>query len=213
MSECIPRLCHFERVGCAPPEDPEPETATDVADSAECKQYCDRGQSECGASCSPEIKCEIPAGQCAASTRAYLACQAQTGSYYCGSDGYSLVHNCDYDTSLCSGGGGVTGVMCSEFPDTAPSAGSCYSGNCNPVTNAGCPSGSCDLSDQGYNCFPTGTADMCTACDNQAGPFCATGSTCVGGQCARFCCTDADCGCGKCIQQNAGGELLSVCLD
>jgi hypothetical protein len=200
--------------GCGPVEEPVPDTATDVADSAECKQYCDRGQSECGATCSPETSCAIPAGQCSASTQAYIKCQAETGQYYCGGDGFSIVHSCKYDASLCTGGGGPTGPQCSDFPATAPSGGSCYLGNCNPVTNAGCSaSQTCDMSTEGFNCFPAGTADTCEACDVENGPYCASGGVCVDNACARYCCTDADCGCGTCVQQQFGNDFVKLCMD
>ena len=86
----------------APP--PKPDAGpppTDVGGSAECTAYCAKAQNDCNATCIPKSDCAIPAGQCAASTKAFLACETQTGQWYCGTDGFSIVSDCQQDTSLC----------------------------------------------------------------------------------------------------------------
>jgi hypothetical protein len=191
----------------------------DVAGSAECKAWCDRLHADCPAfTCDPAFDCAIKAGDCAASEKAFLACQAQTGQFVCGTDGYSVLHGCKRNPAVCSGGGtggGVSKPTCTGIPAAAPSGGSCYQGGaCNPVTNAGCQgTGSCDLSDQGFACFEAGTVDPCGACNAASGPFCSKGNTCLDTTCAHYCCTDADCGCGKCTDQMQGTQLIHVCMN
>lgn len=75
---------------------------TDVAGSAECTAYCAKMQSQCGKTCTPKSDCAVAKGQCAESTRAFLDCQTTKGQWYCGGDGFSIVHSCKRDTSLCN---------------------------------------------------------------------------------------------------------------
>jgi hypothetical protein len=77
--------------------EPEPK---DVAGSSECDAYCAKVE-ECGSTCVPATDCKVPTGKCAASVRDYLDCQATSGQWYCGSSGFSVVHSCKYDASLC----------------------------------------------------------------------------------------------------------------
>lgn len=192
------------------PSDPGP-APTDVAGSAGCEAYCEQAETQCSATCTPTT-CKIEAGHCAASTEDFLLCQAQTGTWYCGADGYSIVHNCKYDESLCDGSA-PSGPTC-EVPEVAPSNGSCYTGGaCNPVTNEGCTDGAgCDISNDGFQCFPPpADATLCGACDPSSGPFCGPGTTCAD-KCARFCCTNADCGCGTCVDTLLGGTTVKLCM-
>lgn len=72
----------------------------DVAGSAECDAYCAKVES-CGSTCVPSTDCKVASGKCAAAVRDFLGCQASTGQWYCGSSGFSVVHNCQYDATLC----------------------------------------------------------------------------------------------------------------
>jgi hypothetical protein len=80
----------------------------------------------------------------------------------------------------------------------------CVPPSCNPITNEGCSTDTgeaCDHTPDGFGCFPApNDTPICEACDNQAGPFCEAGHTCLpDGGCAAFCCDDGDCGAnGKC---------------
>ncbi len=73
---------------------------TDVVGSAACDAYCARLKGACKITCM-KSDCAIPRGQCAASTKAYLQCEADTGQFYCGSSGFSVVSSCEQDTSVC----------------------------------------------------------------------------------------------------------------
>ena len=76
---------------------------TDVADSAECKEFCDALKAACpGATCAPKTDCAIKAGYCAAAEQAYLKCKAETGTFSCGSSGWGVSSSCKRDPSLCS---------------------------------------------------------------------------------------------------------------
>lgn len=110
-------------------------------------------------------------------------------------------------------------------PVNAASNGSCVTIDgtnftCNPVNNAGCDGGAgetCDLSDQGFVCFPApNDVPLCGACDNGQGPFCKPTMHCVeedGGSfgCARFCCDDTDCTGGKC-DTSFLGQPPGICV-
>lgn len=88
----------------APPPDAGKDSGNErsIQGSAECKLFCDTLATECpGQTCGP-TKCDVPTGHCAASYKAYLKCQAETGSWSCGSGGYSIIHSCRKDTSLCN---------------------------------------------------------------------------------------------------------------
>ena len=75
---------------------------TDIVGSAECTAYCAKMKGQCNKTCIPKSDCAIPHGQCAASTRDYLDCETQTGTWYCGADGFSIVSSCTRKTSLCN---------------------------------------------------------------------------------------------------------------
>jgi hypothetical protein len=96
--------------------------------------------------------------------------------------------------------------------------------SCNPITNAGCASGSaCDFSadmnmQQTFDCYPPpppNTAAICASCDDKA-TACVGGSTCLiptgstMGTCAKFCCANGDCGTGVC--QPTGSFNVGVCV-
>lgn len=72
----------------------------DVADSTECDAYCAKVEA-CGSTCVPKDDCKVPTGQCAASVKERLDCEATTGQWVCGSGGFSIIHNCKYDPTLC----------------------------------------------------------------------------------------------------------------
>lgn len=74
---------------------------------------------------------------------------------------------------------------------------------CNPITNEGCDGDAgeaCDHTPTGFGCFPPDNdTPVCESCDNQKGPFCEAGHTCLpDGTCGAYCCDDGDCGTGKC---------------
>ena len=76
--------------------------ATDVAGSDECNAFCDALKAACpSAKCDQKFECKIASGSCAADTKALLKCKADTGSFYCGADGFSVVSSCHHDASLC----------------------------------------------------------------------------------------------------------------
>lgn len=75
---------------------------TDVASSAACTAYCAKMKTECNKTCIPKTDCAIEKGQCAASTEKFLACKTTQGTWYCGGSGFSIVHNCKRDTSVCN---------------------------------------------------------------------------------------------------------------
>lgn len=75
---------------------------TDVEGSAECTAYCAKMKKDCNMTCIPKSDCKIASGQCAASTKDFLDCKTTTGQWHCGSGGFSIVHNCKLDTSLCN---------------------------------------------------------------------------------------------------------------
>lgn len=80
-----------------------------VGGTAECNDFCAKTHSECGTStnCDPNVYCAVGAGQCAASERAYLQCEVNTGTWTCGANGGSLrvTNNCAYQPVLCGDGG------------------------------------------------------------------------------------------------------------
>jgi hypothetical protein len=106
------------------------------------------------------------------------------------------------------GGPGGTGAWTSSGPGGTGGGGhggsKGGSDQCNPVTNAGCPTdgSTCDFNGSSFVCFPPpNSVDVCGSCDTTNGPFCGAGLSCVElpgeqGSCYRYCCTDADCGSG-----------------
>lgn len=105
-----------------------------------------------------------------------------------------------------------------DAPSPPPSAGSCFvlgGGNaCNPFTNEGCDTAAgdaCDVSADGFSCYPPPNENMLCAACGQADGFCAPGMTCLGGACSRFCCSDADCGSGKCTIGMLPDTTVGVC--
>ncbi len=81
-----------------------PPVPTSVKGSAECKAWCDTLMSACGRTCAPEKDCEIRIGQCADSTKNFLQCQVDDGSWSCGADGYTIISSCKRDASVCPPG-------------------------------------------------------------------------------------------------------------
>jgi len=126
-----------------------------------------------------------------------------------------------------TGGGATTGTTASTHTsgstggaDAGDEGGTADAGDagdaglshihCNPVTNAGCKSGSaCDYSTDdsgnviGFRCYlAPNAASLCGSCDTVS---CSAETTCfyfdpaqTMTACARYCCTDADCGSGTC---------------
>lgn len=139
-----------------------------------------------------------------------------------------------------SGGGGVGGsatsasvsassVSSTSASSTATSVSSstsgaggggpgCYAGlgACDPTVASSCNAGeACDLDrNDTFSCFPPPN-DVAEggACNQDGGPFCEPGLTCLnGGTCARFCCGDADCGGKTCtFLQTFGNVDVSLC--
>jgi MYXO-CTERM domain-containing protein len=114
------------------------------------------------------------------------------------------------------GSGGSGNSPTCNVPSSPPSQGACAAQfPCNPVTNAGCPTGyACDLAQGGFACYePPNNAALCGNCNNQGGPFCQGGLTCAGTQCAKFCCDSADCGGATCNKSVFGANSpVGVCL-
>jgi len=80
----------------------------------------------------------------------------------------------------------------------------CFAGasGCDPRSGEGCTAGeACDFSSAGQLvCFPPpNTAELGQSCNNQGGPFCASGGWCVPdtsggpGICRKVCCSDGEC--------------------
>jgi hypothetical protein len=77
-------------------------SATDISMSAECNAYCAKVEGMCaGATCDRSFSCRIRAGDCAASTKAYLKCTVDTGMWACSAGGFSVVSTCKRDPALC----------------------------------------------------------------------------------------------------------------
>jgi hypothetical protein len=76
--------------------------AIDIAHSAECFAYCAKA-SKC-APCQPAADCAAPADSCDEAQRAYLKCEADTGQFVCGNDGFAVVSSCHRDNSVCPKG-------------------------------------------------------------------------------------------------------------
>ena len=101
----------------------------------------------------------------------------------------------------------------------APDAGM----QCNPVTNSGCDAGAGEACDRttngGTHCFPPpppNSAALCATCDDENGPACAAGASCVGTTnglaCAHFCCDDTDCAPGHCDTTTYNTAPLGFCV-
>ena len=74
----------------------------DITMSKECKALCDAVKAACpSATCDPKFDCAVKSPHCVASTKPVLDCKAKTGSISCGSSGFSIVHSCKYDDSVC----------------------------------------------------------------------------------------------------------------
>jgi hypothetical protein len=106
--------------------------------------------------------------------------------------------------------GGTGGAGGADAGDAGGGDGGLYHIHCNPVTNAGCKSGSaCDYSTDsagnviGFRCYINQTpAPLCGSCDTVS---CGGDTTCfyvdqtqTTAACARYCCSDTDCGSGTC---------------
>ena len=85
-------------------------TTGNVGGTAECNDFCAKTHSECGTStnCDPNVYCAVSVGQCAASERAYLQCEVNTGTWTCGMNGgsFRVTNNCALQPVLCGGDGG-----------------------------------------------------------------------------------------------------------
>jgi hypothetical protein len=70
--------------------------------SPECNAYCGKAETMCmGATCDRQFFCRIRAGDCAASTRAYLQCVVDTGQWMCFAGGFSVSSGCGRDNTKC----------------------------------------------------------------------------------------------------------------
>ncbi len=136
-----------------------------MAESAACKSWCANLNTACGQpKCDPKTDCKIPAGQCAASTEAFLQCQASTGSFSCGSGGHTILHNCKKDASSCAPGT-IAGQSCE--------------GHCGGKAPGGC---FCEASCKQYNdCC----ADFDAKCGGGSGGGSSTGPHAVPKTCAE----------------------------
>jgi hypothetical protein len=189
--------------------------------------------------CELNLTCERQPVMCppvlesdACNTCAARACCSQVSD--CGYD-QDCYNSCVYGIwplpPTCSTG--TTGVLfaalntCLESNCTTECAPADY---CNPVTAAGCISGSvCETAYPGVfvcNNGMTMTAQACAMCNPDTFEFCAPGLHCMvsARMCARYCCTDADCGgaAGSCVLDPTvtfGAPLTSpkdkvgLCLD
>lgn len=88
---------------------------------------------------------------------------------------------------------------------------------CDPVQGTGCngQGEACDIAGNGngLQCFPPpNDVQVGGACNDQNGPFCTPGATCLNNICTKYCCTDADCSgtaCGP-FQGNTS-DSIGVC--
>jgi hypothetical protein len=84
--------------------------APNVVNSPECDAFCNKIASlGCpDARCDRYFWCAVSPGQCEASARAQLACQAQNNMFMCTTNGWSAIGsgNCDMSASLCAADGG-----------------------------------------------------------------------------------------------------------
>jgi hypothetical protein len=102
MSECTMRCSSHGGLASVAP-------APNVASSPECDAFCNKIASlSCpSGQCDRYFWCLVPPGECEASVRANLACQAQNNTFMCTMDGWSSVGgSCSMQTNLCSGDGG-----------------------------------------------------------------------------------------------------------
>ena len=85
-------------------------TGANVSGSPECTDFCAKTYNECGTStkCDKCVVCAIPAGQCAASERAYLQCEVNAGTWTCGTtdSNWHVTNNCPLTPNLCEGDAG-----------------------------------------------------------------------------------------------------------
>jgi hypothetical protein len=180
------------------------DTGNDTADgpTAPCEEYCQalvgactsQSYAACLQGCHADLD-EWP--RCNSEYATWVTCAAEQGVFNCTLN--PPLDNCLTERTVFEDCTWYVKPLCT-VPLVAPSGGSCYAGQaCNPVTND-CPTGeTCYLA--GFEdpmCGSgTGTETVCEACNEETGPYCNGGLTCVGAngtQCARFCCTDADCG-------------------
>jgi hypothetical protein len=102
MSECTMRCGGHGGLASVGP-------APNVATSAECDAFCNKIASlACGSSkCDRYFWCLVQPGECEASVRAVLACQAQTEMFTClDGGGWSGTGSCFQQPNLCGGDGG-----------------------------------------------------------------------------------------------------------
>jgi len=174
-----------------------------------CRRYCERVVAiGCNADTISECTDSCEAGatyyaRCGARYDAWTGCGADDGKFVC-VDGEAIITNCTAEIESFNDCTWNFSPIC-NVPEPPPSGGGCFvSTGCNPF-GGGCASGEvCDwLNDASsyyaLKCYPPDafTAPLCQACNNDSGPFCQPGSSCVGAGktlCARYCCSDADCG-------------------
>jgi hypothetical protein len=90
-------------------------TPVDVAHSKACTDYCAKA-SKCG-TCDPSADCAPPAGSCDKAQVAYLQCEADTGQFVCGTDGWAVLSSCHRDNSVCPASQPIdAGAACSTTP-------------------------------------------------------------------------------------------------
>ncbi len=93
--------------------------------------------------------------------------------------------------------------------------------DCEPVGAESCPEGSaCDYGQHqgawGFFCYTDATEIEGASCDEQDGPWCTSGLSCVEGVCRRYCCSDEDCqstGCEPLSWDYVEGGELGICGD
>ena len=159
-----------------------------------------------------EASCCAEVGACHAKKSCWSDCFVNHSETKCHADpdGHALYHalgTCWSASCAKECAAPTYDLVCDGLPAPTPSAGSCVTlsaaNACNPITNEGCDTDAgeaCDHTATGFGCFPApNDTPICEACDNQDGPFCEAGHTCLpDGSCGAFCCDNADCGTGKC---------------
>jgi hypothetical protein len=72
------------------------DSSVDYTHTPQCDAFCAKVASACpGETCDRAIDCAQKTGACANFTPQYLQCEVDTGQFYCGSGGYSIVSQCD----------------------------------------------------------------------------------------------------------------------
>lgn len=181
------------------------DSANDSPDTgaAPCEDYCQALAAACNnqsfAACVQACEDDLELWpRCSSEYASMIQCGADQGTFNCTSN--PPLTNCTTERTLFEDCTVYISPLCT-VPLVAPSGGSCYppATGCNPVTND-CPTGETCYYDvfEMLSCGTgTGTETVCEACNEEDGPYCNGGLSCVGAlgtQCARYCCTDEDCG-------------------